>query len=150
MVKVTEYKLRKTAKNKGMIGYQNKSNKELLRIIYKLKGITENLSRNGLNKITKMQNLKLKKIEIMNNLSLNELNRIAAARNIKNYDMSRENLLITLLKSNLSHTKLLKIDDSNTEIGEIKKLFNNLRNNFSREEIKKHREKFHKKERVYN
>ena len=150
MVKVTEYKLRKTAKNKGMIGYQNKSNKELLRIIYKLKGITENLSRNGLNKITKMQNLKLKKIEIMNNLSLNELNRIAAARNIKNYDMSREDLLITLLKSNLSHTKLLKIDDSNTEIGEIKKLFNNLRNNFSREEIKKHRENFHKKERVYN
>ena len=151
MVKVTEYKLRKTAKNKAIIGYQNKSNKELLRIIYKLKRITENLSRNGLNKITKMQNLKLKKIERMNNLSLNELNRIAAARNIKNYnDMSRKDLLIALLKSNLSHTKLLKIDDSNTEIGEIKKLFNNLRNNFSREEIKKHREKFHKKERIYN
>ena len=42
-------------------------------------------------------------------------------------------------------------DDSNTEIGEIKKLFNNHRNNFSKEEIKKHREKkFYKKERVYN
>ena len=93
----------------------------------------------------------LKKIERMNNLSLNELNRIAIARHIKNYkDMSKEDLLIALLKSNPSHTELLKIDDSNTEIGETKKLFNNLRNNFSREEIKKHREKFHKKERAYN
>ena len=154
MVKLTEYKLRKTAKNKGIIGYQNKPKKELLRIIYKLKRITENLSRNCLNKIRKMQNLslnELKKIERMNNLSLNELNRIAIARNIKNYkDMSREDLLIALLKSNPSHTELLKIDDSNTEIGETKKLFNNLRNNFSREEIKKHREKIHKKEWVYN
>ena len=87
----------------------------------------------------------------MNNLSLNELNRTAIARNIKNYkDMSREDLLIALLKSNQNHTELLKIDDSNTEIGETKKLFNNLRNNFSREEIKKLKEKFHKKERVYN
>ena len=154
MAKPTEYKLRKTAKRKSIVGYQNKPNKELLRIIYKLKRITENLYRNGLNKVMQMQNLslnKLKKIERMNNLSLNELNRIAIARNIKNYkDMSREDLLIALLKSNPSHTELLKIDDSNTEIGEIKKLFNNLRNNFSREEIKKHREKSYKKEQVYN
>ena len=57
MVKVNEYKLRKTAKNKGIIGHQNKPKKELLRIIYKLKRITDNLFRNGLNKITKMQNL---------------------------------------------------------------------------------------------
>ena len=40
--------------------------------------------------------------------------------------------------------------NSNTEIEETKKRFNNLRNNFSREKIKKHREKFYKKERVYN
>ena len=64
--------------------------------------------------------------------------------------MSKEDLLIALLKSNKSHTELLKIDNSNTEIGETKKLFNNLRNNFSREEIKKHREKIYKKEQVYN
>ena len=83
----------------------------------------------------------------MNNLSLNELNRIAIARNIKNYkDMSREDLLITLLKSNQSHTELLKMDDSNSEIREAKKLFNNLRNNFSRKEIKK-RKNFIKKNR---
>ena len=41
-------------------------------------------------------------------------------------------------------------DDSDTEIGETKKRFNNLRNNFSREGIKEHWEKFYKKERVYN
>ena len=101
-----------------------------------------------------MQNLslnELKKIKSINNLSINVLKQMAMVRHIKNYkDMSREDLLIALLKSNPSHTELLKIDDSNTEIGETKKLFNNLRNNFSREEIKKHREKFHKKEWVYN
>ena len=149
MVKATKYNPRRTAKRKSILGHQNKSNKELLRIIYKLKRITEKLSKNELNKITKMQNLslnKLKKIERMNNLSLNELNRIAAARHTKNYkDTSREDLLIALLKFNLSHKELLKTEDSNTEIGEIKKLFNNFRNNFSREEIKKHGEKFYKK-----
>ena len=63
MVKRTKYKLRKTAKKKDIIGYQNKSNKELLRIIYKLKRITENLSRNGLNKIIKIPNLSLNELK---------------------------------------------------------------------------------------
>ena len=102
-----------------------------------------------------MQNLslnELKKIEIMNNLLLNVLAQMAMARNIKNYkDMSKEDLLIALIRSNESYTDLLKSeDDSNTEIGETKKLFNMLRSNFSREEIKKHREKLYKKEWVYN
>ena len=63
MAKPTDYKLRKTAKRKGIIGYQNKPNKELLRIIYKLKRITENLYRNGLNKVIQMQNLSLNKLK---------------------------------------------------------------------------------------
>ena len=71
-----------------------------------------------------MQNLSLnvlKKIERMNHLSLNALEQMAIARHIKNYkDMSKEDLLIALLKSNPSHTELLKIDDSNTEIEETK------------------------------
>ena len=37
--------------------------------------------------------------------------------------MSKEDLLIALLKSDQSYTELLKIDNSNTEIGETKKLF---------------------------
>ena len=36
MAKPTEYKLRKTAKRKCITGHQNKSKKELLRIIYNL------------------------------------------------------------------------------------------------------------------
>ena len=86
MVKVTEYKLRKTVKNKGIIGHQNKP-KKLLQIIYKLKRITNNLFRNRFNKIVKIQNLslnELKKIERMNNLSLNALKQIAITRNITN------------------------------------------------------------------
>ena len=66
---------------------------------------------------------------------------MAIARHIKNYkDMSREDLLIALLKSNHCHTELLKINDSNTKIGETKKLYNNHRNNFSREQINTLRE----------
>ena len=76
MIKVTEYKQGETAKNKGIIEYQNKPKKE-----------------------------------------------------------------------NESHTELRKSEDSiNTEIVETKKLFNMLRSNFSREEIKKLRGKFHTKE----
>ena len=41
----------------------------------------------------------------------------------------------------LRKTAKNKSNNSNTEIGETRKLFNNLRNNFSREEIKKYREK---------
>ena len=37
MVKATEYNRRRTAKRKGILGHQNKSNKELLRNIYQLK-----------------------------------------------------------------------------------------------------------------
>ena len=154
MVKPTEYKQRETVKNNGTKDYKNMSKERLLSTYDTINRITENLSRNGLNKIAKMQNLslnELEKIERMNNLSLNALEQMAIARHIKNYkDMSKEDLLIALLKSNQSYTELLKIDNSNTEIGETKKLFNNLRNNFSREEIKKRREKFYKKERVYN
>ena len=90
----------------------------------------------GLIKSRNLSITELEKIERMNNLSLNALEKMAMSRHIKSHkDMSREDLLIALLKSNHSHTELLKINDSNTETGETKKLFNNLRNNFSREEI---------------
>ena len=84
--------------------------------------------------------MNLKKIETINNLSLNAFEQMAMARHVKNYtDMSKEDLLIALLKSDQSYTELLKIDNSNSEIGETKKLFHDLRNNFLREEIKKQR-----------
>ena len=132
MVKITENKLKPKAKIKGIKDYQNMSNKKLLCTLYKLKRITKNLLKNEYNKIVKMQNL-----------SLNELKQIAKIRHIKNYnDMSKEDLIIALLKCNKSHAELRKSEDSNTEIGETKKLFNELRNNFSIEEIKRIRRKF--------
>ena len=75
-----------------------------------------------------MQNLPLNglvKIERMNNLSQKALEQMVIARNIKNYKhMSKEDLFITLIKSNENYTELLKSgDNSNTEIGETKKLF---------------------------
>ena len=59
MMKITKNKLRLTAKNKGIKEYQNMSNKKLLRTLYKLKRITENLSKNGLNKILKIEKFSL-------------------------------------------------------------------------------------------
>ena len=85
--------------------------------------IDQNISLNDLEQI----------IEI-NNLSFNTLNQIAKTRSIKNYNnMSREGLLIALLKSKQSHAELYKSKSNNTEIEETKKLFNKLRNNFSKE-----------------
>ena len=93
-----------------------------------------------------MQNLSLNELEQiteMNNLSKNKLEQIAKNRRIKNYkNMSKEDLLIALLKSNKSRIELRKNEDNNVEIGETKKPFNELRNNFSKEEINKIRIKF--------
>ena len=72
-----------------------------------------------------MQNFSLNELEQiskMNNFLENKLKQIAKIRCIKNYqDMSKEDLLIALLKCNQSHTELRKSKDNNTEIGETKK-----------------------------
>ena len=81
-----------------------------------------------------MQNLsldELEQIERINNLSLNKLKQIAKTRSFKsNKNTSKEELLIALLKSNQSHKEHQRSEDNNTKIGEIKKIFNELRNNF--------------------
>ena len=105
----------------------------------------------GCEQIKKMQNLllnKLEQIDRMNNLSLNELKQITKRRYIKtNRNTSKEDLFIALLKSNQSHTELRRgMDNNNTEIEETKKIFNELRTNFSKKEIKKIRIKFHNTE----
>ena len=83
----------------------------------------------------------------MQDLSQNELEQIAKTRRIKNYkSMSREDLLIALLKSKQSIAGLRKSKDNNAEIEEIKKIFNELRNNFSKKEIKKIKENFSSRE----
>ena len=139
MVRLTKYQLGLIAKNRGINNHQNMSREKLLSSIDKLEHITENLLKYGLNKIVKMQNLslnELEQIERMNNLSLNELKQIVKTRHIKNYkDMSKEDLLIALLKSNKSHTELCRrSEDNNIELEETKKLFNEHRNNFLKKE----------------
>ena len=114
---------------------------KLLSTLDKSERVTENLSKNGLNKIVKTQNLslnELQQIERTNNLSLNKLKQVAKTRSIKtNRNTSKEDLLIALLKSNQSHTELRRSEDNNEEIQETKKIFNELRNNFSKEEIRR-------------
>ena len=79
----------------------------------------------------------------MSNLSQNELEQIAKTRCIKNCkNMSREELLTALLKSKQSHTELRRSKDNNAEIEETKKIFNELRNRFSKEKRKKLEENF--------
>ena len=54
-------------------------------------------------------------------------------RSIKNYkNMSKEELLIAILKSKQSHAELFKSKSNNTELEEIKIFFNELRNKFSK------------------
>ena len=150
MVKLTEYELKLIAKNRGINNYLSTSREKLISTLDTLERITENLSKYGLNKIAKMQNLaldELEQIKQMNNFSENKLKQITKAQYIKKYkNMSKEDLIIALLKSNQSYTELRKSENNNTEIQKTKKLFNKLRNNFSKEEINKIRKKFHIKE----
>ena len=109
--------------------------------------IFENLSQNRLEWIAKMLNLsqnELKQIIKMQNLSQNELEQIAKKRSIKNYNnMSREGLLIALLKSKQSCTELYKSKSNNTELEETRKIFNEIRNNFSKSVMKEIRKKLY-------
>ena len=56
--------------------------------------------------------------------------------------MSKEEVLIALLKSKQRIAELRRSKDNNAEIEETKKIFNELKNNFSKEKIKKIRRKF--------
>ena len=126
MIKLTTYELSLIPGKRGIKNYQNMSKEKLLSTFDKSERIIENLSKNGLKGIARMQNLSLHELEQiteMNHLSKNKLERIAKNRRIKNYkDMLKENLLIALLKSNKSYTELRsRGEDNNTEIKETKK-----------------------------
>ena len=112
------------------------------------------LSEKGLNQITKMQNLSQdvpeQTIKVLS-LSQNDLEKIAKMRRIKNYkNMSKEELLIALLKSKQSLTELRKSKSNNAKIEETKKIFNELRNMFSKPRIKKLEKSYMQKKRLKN
>ena len=72
-------------------------------------------------------------------------------RRIKNYkNMSKEELLISLLKSKQSIAELPKSKSNSAEIEEIEKNFNALRNNFSKEKIKEIRKNFMREKKQTN
>ena len=80
----------------------------------------------------------------MLNLSQNELEQIAKMRHIKNYkNMSKEDLLIALLKSERSLGELYKSKSNIAETGETKNFFDKLRDKFSRSKIKEIRKKLY-------
>ena len=97
-----------------------------------------------------MQNLsqnELEQIKRMKNLPQNELEQIAKMRSIENYkNMSREELLIALLKSNQSRAELYKSKSNNTEIEETRRIFNEIRNKFLKSTIKEIRKDLYEKE----
>ena len=64
--------------------------------------------------------------------------------------MLREDLLIALLKPEQSIAELRKSKDNNTEIEVTKKIFNELKNNFSKEKIKKIKRNFVLEKRLTN
>ena len=83
----------------------------------------------------------------MKNLLPSKLEKFAKLRGIKNYNkMSKEGLLIALLKSEQSLAELYKSKSNNVEIERTKKIFNEIRNKLSKSIIKK-LEKFYMKKR---
>ena len=146
VVNLTTCQLKLISGKRSIKNYQNMSREKLLSTLDESEHIFKNLSQNGLERIAKMQNLsqnELKQITKIQNLSQNELEQIAKMRRIKNYqNISKEELLIALLKSKQSHAELYKSKSNNVEIEETKKNFNELRNRFSNEKIKKTSKKF--------
>ena len=95
-------------------------------------------------KLQKMQNLsqnELNQIIKMHDQSRDELERIAKIRRIKNYEeMSKEELIISLLKSKSSLAEFFNNNLDNGKISDIKKILNRLRDvlpRTRRREIKK-------------
>ena len=110
MVTLTTHKLRLIAKKRGIKNYKNMSREKLLSTLDESEHNFKNISQNGLERIAKMQNL-----------SRNELEKIAKMRHIKNCkNMSKEGLLIALLKSGQSLAELYKSKSNNVEVEETR------------------------------
>ena len=123
------------------------SRRKLRRAFDKTKRNFKDLTLKKLDQIAKMQNLsqdKFEQIARMNTLPRNKLEQIAKKRGIKEYtNMSKEGLLISLLKSGQSIDELRKSNYNNADIKEIKEKFNALRNKFSKKEIEEIRKIFY-------
>ena len=126
MVNLTTHELRLIAGKRGIKNFKNMSREKLLSTLDESEHNFKNISQNGLERIAKMQNLsqnELEQITKMRNLLQNELEQITKMRRIKNYKkMSKEELLIALLKSVQSPAELYKSKSNNAEIEELYEL----------------------------
>ena len=114
--------------------FQNRANKKT-QIYYKiyfhkLKKERDYLKK-GLKKVAKMQNLsqnELNQITKMCDQSWDGLEQIAKIRRIKNYEeMSKQELIISLLKSKQSIAELFNNNLDDDKISDIKRILNRLR-----------------------
>ena len=123
MVNLTTHKLRLIAGKRGIKNYKNMSREKLLST--ESERNLKNISQNGHKRIAKMQNLlqyELLQITKMRNLSKNELEQIAKKGSIKKYkNLSKEELLISLLKTEQSIAKLRKSKSNSIGREKIKK-----------------------------
>ena len=130
MVNLTEHELRLVAKNKGIKNYKNMSREKLFSTLDETKR-NLNTSEKGSKRIKKVQNLlqnELNQIMKMHDQSRDELKQIAKIRRIKNYKkMSKEELIISLLKSKSSLSELFNNNLDNDKISDSKKMLNRLR-----------------------
>ena len=130
MVNLTEHELRLVAKNKGIKNYKNMSREKLFSTLDETKR-NINTSEKGSKRIKKVQNLlqnELNQIKKMHDQSRDELKQIAKIRRIKNYKkMSKEELIISLLKSKSSLSELFNNNLDNDKISDSKKMLNRLR-----------------------
>ena len=110
---------------------QIKKNTNLLQNILAQVKKRKRLFEKGLKKIAKMQNLsqnELNQIAEMRDQSRDELERIAKIRRIKNYEeMSKEELIISLLKSKQSIAELFNNNLDDDKISDIRRILNRFR-----------------------
>ena len=101
-----------------------------------------------------MQNLlqnEFNQIAVMRGLSRDELEQIAKIRRIKNYeDMKKEDLMISLLKSEESTAELFNDNRYDNEISDTRKIINRLRDILPKTDRKEIKDKLYKIEHQRN
>ena len=101
-----------------------------------------------------MQNLsqnEFNQIAVMHDLSRDELEQIAKIRRIKNYeDMKKEDLIISLLRSEESTTELFNDNCHDNEISDIRRIINRLRDILPKKDRKEIKDKLYKIEHQRN
>ena len=139
---------------------QIKKNTNILQNILAQVKKRKRLFEKGLKKIAKMQNLsqnELNQIAEMRGQSRVELERIAKIRRIKNYEeMSKEELIISLLKSKQSIAELYNSNNNNNnnrdhdKMSDRRRILNRLRDKLLRKYRKEIKEKLYEIEHMEN